>query len=327
MYSPDELHGLNAMMPAFATEGANSLTAVDTVDVGNLTDAVDRIIRDGANVLSTTGSYGEVSTLLWEEMQTLFTATRDVVDKRVPVFYGITSWNGREAVRKARFVRDIGGEGVFVGVPFYYTPTVDNAIAFYKEFAELFPELSIQLYHNPTLHRIHIPVEAFAELSKIRNIVSMKDSHRSPLEFMALQRHVRGKLSIFTNQTQYYPYQQWGARGFWSTACWMGPWPLLYLRDLVDAGEYEKAEQVLFDITGGKTGGAEEVAGPMDNARRLGASYAGYSNQGPNRSPYRVVAPESLERQIKIAERWKGLCDKYRPLVEANVQVAVAAAR
>ena len=85
MYSPDELHGLNAMLPAFATEGANSLTAVDTVDVGNLTEAVDRIIRDGANVLSTTGSYGEVSTLLWDEMQTLFTATRDVVDTSSPV--------------------------------------------------------------------------------------------------------------------------------------------------------------------------------------------------------------------------------------------------
>ena len=326
MYAPDELHGLNAMMPAFAKEGSESLTAVDTVDTDNLTDAVDRIIKDGANVISTTGSYGEVSTLLWEEMQTLFRATLDVVDKRVPVFFGITSWNGREVVRKARFVHDIGGEGIFVGVPFYYTPTVDNAIGFYNELSELFPDLSIQVYHNPTLHRIHIPVEAFEELSKLRNIVSMKDSHRSPLEFMALQKHVAGKVSVFTNQTQYYPYKLWGARGFWSTACWMGPWPLLHLRDLVDAGEYEKAEQVLFDITGGKSG-AEEVAGPMDNARRLGASYAGYSNQGPNRSPYMVVKPESLQRQIKIAERWKGLCDKYRPLVEPQARVAVAAAR
>ena len=245
----------------------------------------------------------------------------------MPLFFGITSWNGREAVKKARFVRDIGGEGIFVGVPFYYTPTVDNAIAFYDELAEMFPDLSIQVYHNPTLHRIHIPVEAFEAICKHPNIVSMKDSHRSPLEFMALQKHARGKLSVFTNQTQYFPYQQWGARGFWSTACWMGPWPLLHLRDLVDAGEYEKAEQVLFDITGGKTGGAEEVAGPQDNARRLGASYAGYCNQGPNRSPYMVVKPESLQRQIKIAERWKGLCDKYRPLVEPRARTVVAAAR
>src|SRR5262249_53907031 len=123
MFTPAELHGLNAMMPAFAKEGATSLTAVDTIDVDNLNSAVDRIIKDGVNVISTTGSYGELSTLLWDEMQTLFKATLDVVNKRVPLFFGVTSWNGREVVRKARFVRDIGGEGIFVGVPFYYTPT------------------------------------------------------------------------------------------------------------------------------------------------------------------------------------------------------------
>ena len=42
-------------------------------------------------------------------------------------------------------------------MPFYYTPTVDNAIAFYRELSDLFPDLSIQIYHNPTLHRIRIP--------------------------------------------------------------------------------------------------------------------------------------------------------------------------
>jgi len=54
-------------MPAFAKEGAESLTATDTVDVDKLTVAVDRMIKDGANAISTTGSFGEVSNLLWEE--------------------------------------------------------------------------------------------------------------------------------------------------------------------------------------------------------------------------------------------------------------------
>jgi hypothetical protein len=40
-----------------------------------------------------------------------------------------------------------------------------------------------------------------------------------------------------------------------------------------------------------------------------------------------VVKPESLQRQISRAERWKTLCDKYRPLVEADAPAAVAAAR
>jgi hypothetical protein len=120
------------------------------------------------------------------------------------------------------------------------------------------------------------------------------------------------------NQLQYYPYAQWGAAGFWTSDAFMGPWPLVYLRDLVDAGEYEKAEEVLFDIAGGQLHGAgdDNEAKPVDNARKLGASYAGYSKQGPNRSPYAVVPPAALERAIKKAERWKQLSEKYRTLVE-----------
>jgi dihydrodipicolinate synthase/N-acetylneuraminate lyase len=325
MYTPQDLHGLNAMMPAFATDDANSLTATDTVDVNRLTTAVDRMIKDGANVISTTGSFGEVSNLLWEETQTLFEATRDVVAKRVPVMYGITSWNGREAVRKARFVRDIGGEGIFVGVPYYYTPTVENAIAFYKEMSEMFPDLSIQIYHNPTLHRIKIPVDAFEVLAHLPTVVSMKDSHRTPQEFMVLQKHAKNNMSIFTFQLQYYPYKMWGAAGFWSTDAWMGPWPLLYFRDVTDAGDWETAQQVLLDISGGRAGGGEDTAGPQDNARKIGYTHAGYCDLGPNRSPYMVVNPESLQRVMARAERWKQLCEKYRPLVEAGRQRELAA--
>lgn len=317
MYTPDELHGLNAMMPAFATEGATTLDAVDTIDVDNLTFAVNRIIDDGVGVISTTGSYGECYTLLFEEFQTLVKATLEAVHDRVPVFIGVTSQNGREAVRKARFAREAGAQGIFVGVPHYYCPTVANAIAFYNELSEMFPDLSIQVYHNPGLHRVEIPVGAFEQISKNRNIVSLKDSHRSPMEFMALQNIIQGKMSTFCNQWQYYPYAQWGARGFWSTAAWMGPQPLIYLRNLVDAGEYDKAREVLMDISnGGRNREGRGELDPQDNSRKLGADYAGYCVQGPNRSPYVVVTPESLQQAIKHAERWKRLVEKYSAFVE-----------
>ncbi|MBM2812614.1 MAG: Dihydrodipicolinate synthetase, partial [Chloroflexi bacterium] len=54
MYRADELGGLMAMMPAFATPDATDASATNTIDVGNLRDGVDRMIRDGANAISTT---------------------------------------------------------------------------------------------------------------------------------------------------------------------------------------------------------------------------------------------------------------------------------
>jgi dihydrodipicolinate synthase/N-acetylneuraminate lyase len=239
----------------------------------------------------------------------------------VPVFVGVTSINGREVVRKTKIARDLGAEGIFTGVPFYYPPTLDNAIRFYHDLADMFPDTSIQIYHNPPLHRIHIPVSAFPKITEKRNIVSMKDSHRGTNEFIRLIDATRGKISMFVNQMQYYPYQQLGARGFWSTDVAMGPWPLLRLRNTTDANDGEGATEVLRDLMALSPAERNDFEGPQDNARKLAATHAGYANLGPNRSPFVVVRPESLERSMKRAENWGKLNAKYRPLVEAPVAV------
>src|SRR5689334_4698941 len=120
MYTPEELSGPTAWWPAFAPDTPNAIGATNTIAVDRPASGVDRMIKDGAKVISTGGSFGEVHTLLYEEFETLVTTTLEVVNKRVPVFAGITSLNSREVVKKAKFVRSVGGEGIFTGVPFYY---------------------------------------------------------------------------------------------------------------------------------------------------------------------------------------------------------------
>jgi trans-o-hydroxybenzylidenepyruvate hydratase-aldolase len=200
---------------------------------------------------------------------------------------------------------------------------VKNAIRFYADLADLFPDLSIQIYHNPALHRIHIPVAAFHEIVKSPNIVSMKETTcRYPLEFMRVMDILKGKISVFVPQNQYYPYALHGARGVWSTTCWMGPWPILRLLDVVDSGDFAAAEEVLRDLAP-TAGPASEGAEPQDYARKLAANTTGYADEGPNRPPFMEIEPASMERALKAAQRWQALCDKYRPLVEARAAVAV----
>ena len=320
MYTADDLRGLNAMIPSFSKQMEIGLESDDTVDAEAVIDCVGRMIDDGIDVVSAMGSYGEFHTLTDNEFKTMVKATLDAVKKRVPVFIGVTSLNSREVVRKAKIARDMGAEGIFTGVPFYYPPTVDNTVYFYHELADFFPNLSIQIYHNPPLHNIHIPVSAFTKLIEKRNIVSMKDSHRSTLEFIRLIDVTKGKLSVFVNQMQYYPYRALGASGFWSTDAAMGPYPLLHYRNCTDAGDGEGAKEVMRDIMGLSTG-SDDWQGPQDNARKLGATSSGYANQGPNRPPFRVVRPESLERAKKRGEGWGKLNEKYKPRVEARVPV------
>ena len=91
MITSADLHGIMAMMPAFTTDDGDDIKALNTIDTDRLRDGVDRIIKDGANAIATTGSFGEFSNLLPAEFEALVHSTVEVVNKRVPVIIGCTS--------------------------------------------------------------------------------------------------------------------------------------------------------------------------------------------------------------------------------------------
>jgi dihydrodipicolinate synthase/N-acetylneuraminate lyase len=45
------------------------MTADRTIDVDNLADGLDRVVRDGIHMIATLGTFGQVWNLLWEEWQ------------------------------------------------------------------------------------------------------------------------------------------------------------------------------------------------------------------------------------------------------------------
>jgi dihydrodipicolinate synthase/N-acetylneuraminate lyase len=300
-------------MPAFATSDAVDVRATATVDLDNLREGVDKIIKDGVQNIATTGTYGECYNLLFEEFKSLAVATVQTVKKRVPVFLGVTSPNPREVIQKMTFVESTGADGVLLGVPYYETLHVQDAIKFYQEIADLFPTLNIVIYHNPENHKFTIPVAAFKELVKKPNIIGMKDSHRTTQAFMNLQKIIKGKISVFCNQTQLYPYFNLGAAGCWSTEVWMGPWPVLYLFEMVRRGQDQNAIEVIDEIIGDGSGGR-----PVPGAgNKRPAEFADYCKVGPTRVPFVTFPEVELNKAKRRAAHWVKLNQKYRPLLEA----------
>jgi len=324
MVTANDIKGVMAMMPAFSTKDAADLNATQTIDVGNLQSSVDRIINDGVDIITATGSFGECYNLLWDEYKTLATATVEAVKRRVPVFIGSTSPNPREVVQRLRLVQDIGADGTLLGVPYYDAQSPEYIADFYRQIGEMFPKLGILIYHNPVNHKVKIPVAIFPKLIQVPNIVGMKDSHRDTREFVRLEEIVRGKISVLTNQAQLFPYYKMGASGCWSIDAWMGPWPVLYLRDLVKAGKDQEALQVTAEIIA--SGGGERPSAHEMSAAKLPIEFAGYCDPGPTRTPVTSFPETIIERARKKAQNWKMLCNKYRPLVEAQTTRARATA-
>jgi dihydrodipicolinate synthase/N-acetylneuraminate lyase len=313
MLRAQDMQGVMGMMPAFTTPDGDSLTATDTVNTVELARAVDRIINDGIDVIATMGSFGECHTLLPDEHKKLAEATIAAARKRVPVIIGCTSLNTRETLLKMKVAADLGADGVLCGVPFYYPSTADNAAQFYLDLADAFPQLGIVIYHNPPLHHVKLPVSIFEKLVTRPNIVAMKDSHRTPLEFMQLMNVVKGKISVLCNQSQAYPFVQMGAAGCWSINAWLGPWPVLRLRDAWRTGDWETVKQICLDL---ETHGRTKTGSGLnwrENHAKLAMNYAGYCSPGPLRPPFRNIPHEVVEDAKLLAERWKKLCEKYPP--------------
>jgi 4-(2-carboxyphenyl)-2-oxobut-3-enoate aldolase len=323
MVTAKDVRGVMAMMPSFSTDNAGNLDANSTVAVDNLQAGVDRMIQDGIDVITTTGSFGECYNVFWDEFKTIASATVEAAKKRVPVFIGTTSSNAREVVRRLKFVQDIGGDGTLLGVPYYDAQSPEYIAEFYAQIAERFPKLGILIYHNPVNHKVKIPVSVFPKLVQYPNIIGMKDSHRDTREFVRLMEIIRGKISVMTNQAQMFPYYRMGAAGCWSIDAWMGPWPVLHLRNLVRTGKDEEALQVIAAIM--SAAGGERPGGNEGATGKLPIEFAGYVNPGPARTPIVRFSETTLERAKKKAESWKRLCDKYRPLVEAEKSTVKAA--
>ncbi len=308
MLSAKDLGGLMAMMPAFATDNAADINATATVDVGRLHHGLDRMVRDGANVIATTGSFGEFHTLLPDEFRTIAHESAAVVKKRVPLFIGVIALNSREVVQKIKLIENCGADGILLGVPFYFPSTVDNAVRFFRDIGELFPKLNIMIYHNPLLHHVTLPAEAFTEITKNKAVIGMKDSHRDAPQFLKLQKVIAGKISTFVFQTQYFDYSEMGAAGFWSIDAWMGPWPQLALRDAVQRGDRAAAREITLDIM--------PPNAPLDlswreTASKIGIRMSGYVDPGPLRPPFVEIPNIVIEKQKQRIENWKKLCAKY----------------
>jgi dihydrodipicolinate synthase/N-acetylneuraminate lyase len=316
MLSASDIGGLMAMMPAFATDDAADIHATSTVDIGRLHHGLDRMIRDGANIIATTGSFGECHTLLPDEFRTLAHESVAVVKKRVPLFIGVTSVNSREAVQKIKMIENSGADGLLLGVPYYFPSSLENAIRFYRDIGETFPKLNIMIYHNPALHHVTLPVEAFKEITKNPAVVAMKDSHRTPQEFVELQKIIRGKMSVLVFQGQYVTYAGLGAAGFWSIDAWMGPWPHLALRDAVKRGDLEAAKAITLDIVPPNQPPAN--LSWRETASKIAIRMSGYVDPGPLRPPFVEIPAEVSERMKQRVERWHNVCSKYQTLVAAE---------
>lgn len=137
---------------------------------------VEHLIKTGSDGLVVGGTTGESPTLTHDEKIKLFKQVVETNAGRVKIIAGTGSNNTAETIAFTQEVAEIGGiDAVLVVAPYYNKPNQEGLYAHFKAVAEASP-LPVMIYNIPGRSVVNIEPETIIALSKLPNIVSVKES-------------------------------------------------------------------------------------------------------------------------------------------------------
>lgn len=145
------------------------------IDFPKTTQLINYLISNGTESLVVSGTTGESPTLSKEEKLALFEHVVKVVDKRVSVIAGTGNYNTYESIEMTKRAEKIGVDGIMLVAPYYNKPNQEGLYQHFKSVAESTP-LPILLYNIPGRSAVNIEPETIIQLSKISNIVAVKEA-------------------------------------------------------------------------------------------------------------------------------------------------------
>ncbi len=145
------------------------------VDHKTLSDLVEWHIAEGSNGLVPVGTTGESPTLSHEEHEEVIEAVVKTAAGRIPVIAGAGSNNTAEAIRFVQFAEKVGADGALVVTPYYNKPTQRGLIEHFTQLNDC-ADIPIIIYNIPPRSVIDMTPETMGQLSKLKNIVGVKDA-------------------------------------------------------------------------------------------------------------------------------------------------------
>lgn len=144
------------------------------VDINKIKELVKFHIENGTNGIVVCGTTGEAATLSEEEYILTIKTVVEEVKGRIKVIAGAGSNNTERAIYLTKLCKNLGVDAVLSVNPYYNKPSQRALINHFKKISEV--GIDIILYNVPSRTGINMEVETTIELSKIKNIVGIKEA-------------------------------------------------------------------------------------------------------------------------------------------------------
>jgi len=216
------------------------------IDYPRLKKLIDFHIEEGTDVIVPCGTTGEAATMSLKEHSDVLSFTVDHVGGRVPVICGAGSNNTEEALLLVKHAKKIKADGVLVVTPYYNKPSQEGL---YRHFEFLAKKVNIPfvLYNVPSRTGISITPDTVVRLSKISNIVGIKEASGSLDQ--AAEIIARTNLDVISGEDGLtFPLMAIGAKGAISVVANVAPKLNAQMIRHCLEGDYEAGRKIHYQL-------------------------------------------------------------------------------
>src|SRR5579859_1180177 len=145
------------------------------VDLKKVRELVEFHIKNGTSGICPIATTGEGPVLTHDEKATIIRTVVETARGKALVFPGTGTYNTAESIELTRMAKELGTDGALMVTPYYNKPTQEGLFRHYEAAARAVP-LPIMLYNVPGRTGVSMAPETTARLSKIKNIIALKDA-------------------------------------------------------------------------------------------------------------------------------------------------------
>jgi len=219
-----------------------------TLDLDGLRRLVQFQLRAGIDFLVPCGTTGETPTLEHAEYVAVVRTVVQEAGGKVPVIAGVGGNNTRKLIDLAAEAGGLGVQGILSVAPYYNKPTQEGLYQHFRAIAES-TDLPVILYNVPGRTSSNIEPATVARLSKIANIIGIKEASGSIVQQMEVLAAVEPDFRVLSGDDAFtFPLMALGGVGIISVVSNEIPAEMTRLAHLLLEGKLEAARQLHFSL-------------------------------------------------------------------------------
>lgn len=170
-------------------------------------------IENNADSIIVCGTTGESPTLSIEGKYELIKCAVQTSNGRIPIIAGTGSNNTKKAIEMSKIAEELGTDGLLVVTPYYNKCTQNGLIEYYSSIVKNV-DIPIIMYNVPSRTGVNIEPSTCLELSKISNIVAIKEASGNISQVAKIAELCKDNLYIYSgNDDQVLPILSLGGIG------------------------------------------------------------------------------------------------------------------